>query len=79
MLTRTGVTAMTDRNPTQREGNERNQSDAPPPDLDPAGGISRDELDTRRSGAPPVEQNDRTRDRELDPAKLDEERDSSSR
>jgi hypothetical protein len=69
---------MGDRNPTQGEGNDRNWSETPPPELDRAGGISRDELDTRRSGTRPVEQNDRTQDRELDPSKLDEESDTSS-
>jgi hypothetical protein len=69
---------MGDRNPKQGEGSDRNWSETPPPDLDRAGGISRDELDTRRSGTRPVDQNDRTQDRELDPSTLDEERDASS-
>jgi hypothetical protein len=41
------------------------------PRLDEAGGIDRDELNPRRSGERPVEQNDRTRDRKVEepPAK----------
>jgi hypothetical protein len=49
---------------TERPANPRKADSLP--GLDPAGGISRDELDTNRSGSRPVEQNDRTRDRELD-------------
>jgi hypothetical protein len=68
---------MAGKDPTRGEGNERNWSEAPPPDLDPAGGISRDELDTRRSGARPIEQNDRSQDRELDPSEPVDDRDTS--
>jgi hypothetical protein len=69
---------MADRDSTQGDGSERNRSEAPPPDLDPAGGISRDDLDTRRSGARPIEQNDRSQDRELDSSEPADERDASN-
>jgi hypothetical protein len=49
------------------EGGRRVARDADQgPGLDEAGGISREELNPDRSGGRPVEQNDRTRDRQLE-------------
>jgi hypothetical protein len=67
---------MSERAPDQHDADDRtdDRSDNIPltrdvdagPSLDEAGGIHRDERDPRRSGAAPVRQNDRTRDRQLD-------------
>jgi hypothetical protein len=53
------------RSDEQERAAERIPDDETLPALDEAGGLSREELDPRRSGAAPVRQNDRTRDREL--------------
>lgn len=57
--------------PVRRKDNDRDDGGAgqgieSPPDLDRAGGISRDDLNPDRFGGKPVEQDDRSRDRQLE-------------
>lgn len=64
---------MTQRNRADRSDRESKvQKQADAPDLDRAGGLDRERVNPRRSGKAPVEQNDRTRDRELDESRTRE-------